>query len=89
MLQAEADVGVGGEMKNDVAAGHRRGQRRHVEDIAFHQFEFGMLERAREKFAQAGAEIIEAGDGKTRREQAIGKIAADETGSAGDERFPV
>ena len=39
MLEAEADVGVGGEMEHDVAAGHRGSQRRRVEDVAFDQLE--------------------------------------------------
>ena len=39
MLQAEADVGIGGEMKHDVAAGHRGRQRRRIEDVAFDQLE--------------------------------------------------
>ena len=42
MLQTEPDVGIRGKMEDDVAAGHRGGQRRRIEDVAFHQFEFGM-----------------------------------------------
>ena len=58
MLQAEPHVGVGGEVKNKIAPGHRLGERGQIQAIASDQLELGIFERAFEKFILAGGKII-------------------------------
>ena len=39
MVEAEADVGIGGEMEHGVTAGHRPGQRGQIQVVALDEFE--------------------------------------------------
>ncbi len=84
MLQAEAHVGIGGEMKNRVAPGHCRSQRGQVEIVAFDELEIFVLKRAVEKFSLAGGKIVPADDGFALRQQAVHEVAADKSSGAGD-----
>ncbi len=43
MLGPEADVGVGGEMEDEIAAAHRGGQALEIERVAFDQREIGPI----------------------------------------------
>ena len=45
VFEAEADVGIRGEMKNGVTASHRLGERGQIQIVAFNQFEFWIFER--------------------------------------------
>jgi hypothetical protein len=85
MLPAVFDVGVGGEMEDEVGAFHGGGERRQVEIIAADEAKLRMLFGAVEKAFLAGGEIIPAGDGGAVREKTVGEIGANETGDTGDE----
>ena len=87
MFQAETHIGIGGEMKNGVATGHRFGQRGQIQIVAFDEFEIFIFQRAIEKFSLAGRKIIPADDGFAVGEQAVNEVAANETGRAGDENL--
>src|ERR1035437_2870424 len=60
MFEAEADIGVRGEMKNRVATGHRLGERGQIKIVAFDKFETGFFQRAFQKFFLAGGKIVPA-----------------------------
>ena len=62
MFEAEADVGIGGEVENEIAPGHRLRQRREVKVIAANEFEIRMIPRGRQKFILAGGKIVPADD---------------------------
>jgi hypothetical protein len=68
------DVGVGGEMKHEVAARHGGGQRGQVEVVAAHEREAGIFPRAGEEAFLAGGEIIPADDGDAVRQQAVDEV---------------
>ena len=88
MFEAEPDVGIGGEVKNKIAPGHRRGQRGQIEAIAFESsLNSGWLRRRLQKFMLAGGKIVPADDVFAAGKQAVNEIAADETGGAGDKNF--
>ena len=85
MIGAEAHVGVGGEMENEIAAGHRAFERGEIEVVALDEFEARIFQRFDDERPLAGREIIPADDGLAVRKQAINETGADETGGAGDE----
>ena len=81
---AVLDVSVGGEMKDEVGARHRRGQRGQVKVVAAHQPECWVGQRRSEETFLAGGEIIPARDGDAVRQQAIDQGGPNETGGTGD-----
>ena len=60
MFEAEADIGVGGEVKHRVGAPHRRGQFLGVRQIALDQAEIRMLQGLFQEGPPAGRKIVEA-----------------------------
>ena len=87
MLQPESHVRVGGEVKNKIAPGHRRGERGQIEAIAPDQFEPGLLPRVLQEFILAGGKIVVAGNRFAVPQQPVNEIAPDETRSARDKDF--
>jgi hypothetical protein len=87
MFEAKADVGVGGEVKNEIGPGHRLHQRREVKVVAAHEFEIRMAPRGRQKFILAGGKIIPADDVFAASQQAVNEIAANKTGGTGDKNL--
>ena len=87
MFEAEADIGIGREVENEIASGHRLRQRREVKIVAANEFEIGMAPRARQKFILAGGKIVPADDVFAAGQQAVNEIAANKTGGAGDKNF--
>jgi len=71
MLPAVLDVGVGGEVEDEVDAFHRGGERGQVEVVAADQFEFRILQGAVEETDLPGGEIVPAGDLDAVREEAV------------------
>ena len=61
-------------------------ERRRVEQVAFDQPEAGVRGGALQEPAAAGREVVVDGDLVAGREQQVDEIAADEAGTAGDER---
>ena len=84
MLRAEADVGVGGEVEDEIAPGHRGGQAVEVEDVALHERELRRLTGRIEELREPGRQVVVADNRMPRCEQAIDEVTADETGGAGD-----
>ena len=87
MVEAEAHVGVGGEMKNKIAAGHCPGERRQIEVVAFEKFETRIFQRAIQKFCLAGGKIVPTDDRFTVGEQAVNEVTTDEASGPGHEYF--
>ncbi len=85
MLGAEADIGVGREMQDEIRATHGGGHRREIGRVAFDQRKAGMSDRARQEVPPAGREIVVDHDLGAARQEVIGRRTADETGPAGDE----
>ena len=86
MLGAEAHIGIGGKMKDEIGALHGLRQRRGVgQKIAFDQVKIRVLDCRLEETPVAGRQIVKADDAVAVREQAIGQVAADEAGGSGDE----
>ena len=85
MVETKTDIGIGGQMKNEIAPGHRAGQRRQIKAIAFNQFEFRIGQRRLEKFLLAGGKIVPADNVFAVGEQPVHEIAADKSGRAGHE----
>ena len=87
MLEAEADVGIGGQMKDKIASRHRADQRGQIQAIAFDQFELGICQRRLEKFALAGGKIVPADHLPAAGQQTVNQVTANKTGGAGDKDF--
>src|SRR5882724_2829602 len=87
MVEAEAHVGIGGEVKNKIAAGHRLRERGQVETIAMDQLELRIFERAFKKFILPRGKIIVADDRFAVGKKPVNEVAADKTRRAGDENF--
>ena len=85
MIQAEPDVRIGGQMKNEIASRHRADQGGQIQAIAFDQFEFRIGQRRLEKFLLAGGKIVPADNVFAVGEKPVNQIAADESGRAGHE----
>ena len=85
MIGAEADVGVGGEVDDEVGAGDGFGEGVQVEQVMLAEGEVGVGLGAGEELDLAGGEVIDTGDGVAIGEKAVGEGAADEAGCAGDE----
>ena len=62
VLGAEADVGVGRQVEDDVGAAHGRGQRRQVERVAATSVNVASSERRLEEPFLAGREVVEGDD---------------------------
>ena len=87
VLGAEAHVGVGGEVEDEIAAGHGLGQRRQIEIVALDQAILWVGERPCDKGPLARGEIVPADDGFPVGEEAVNEAAANKAGCAGDEDF--
>ena len=86
MLRAEPDVGVGGQVEDEVAAGHGAGQGVRVEHVAAHTrvkpgSRCGLLQET----LLTGREVVVGDDLVAQPQQPIDEVAADEAGAAGDE----
>jgi len=78
MFESEPHVGIGGEVKDKIAPGHRLLQRREVKVVAMNEFEIRMAPRGRQKFILARGKIVPADNRFTAGQQAVNKIAANE-----------
>ena len=85
MLGAESDVGIGREVKHDVAAGHGTRERGEVERVALDEREARMRDGAGEKPRWPVEKLSKATTLWPSDEKAIDEGAADEPGAAGDE----
>ena len=74
-------------MKDKIAPGHRLLQRREVKVVAMNEFEIRMAPRGRQKFILARGKIVPADNRFTAGQQAVNKIAANETGGTGDKNL--
>jgi hypothetical protein len=59
---AKADIGIGGEVDNEVRALHRWGNLGGMQQVAAHRAEVRMRQRAVQELRLAGREIVEADD---------------------------
>ena len=84
MLSAETNVGIGGEVKDEIGARHGARQRLFVEQIALHEPEVGVCGRSLEKAHPAGRQIVVSDDGVAIGEETIGQVASDEARCASD-----
>ena len=87
MFEAKADIGIGGEVKDKIASGDRTGQRREVKVVALDKLESGVFAGTDKEFILAGGKIVPADDVFAAGQQAVNKVAANETGSTGDKNL--
>ena len=85
VFEPEADVGIGGEMKDHVAARHSCPQFLEVQHVAFDQRERGVVLCAGKELHHTGREIVVADNPISGGQQPINQMAADKSGRAGDE----
>ena len=85
MLKAEADVGVGGKVKDDVGSCHRLRERRRVEYVAFDERKARLALGLGQKIDLSGGEVVVTDHPTARLKQAIDQIAADKARCTGDE----
>ena len=78
MAGPEPDVSVGGQVKHDVAASHRPGQRLAVERVAFDESEPRAAARRIEERGESRGEVVEAHDIHRQIEETIDHVAANE-----------
>ncbi len=64
MFEAEADVGIGGEMEDNIGAGHRPGEAGRVEQISLDQCERRVSTGFRDELRQSGGKVVVADDAR-------------------------
>jgi hypothetical protein len=87
VFEAEADVGIRGEMKNGVTASHRLGERGQIQIVAFDQFEFWIFEGVVQKFFWPVEKLSQPTTVFPVGQQTVNEVAADKTRCAGDENL--
>ena len=85
MIEPEAHIRIGREVKDHVAASHRLRQSKGVEVISTHERVAGMRAGSRDERLLPRAKIVPRHHLLALREQAVCEIAADKSGCAGDE----
>ena len=85
MLQPEPDIGVCRQMKNKIAAPHRRQQTFRIEQVSAFQPEIFRLLGRPQKFDLSGGKIIESYNRVSQFEQPVDKATPYEPGGAGNE----
>ena len=85
MLEAEADVGVSGKVKDNVRSCHGLREFRRVEYIAFDERKAWLTRGLGEKIDLSGDEVVVTDHPTACLQQAIDQIAADKAGCTGDE----
>src|SRR5262249_32750412 len=85
VLGAKTDVGVGGEVEDEVAAHHGLRQSRPVEVIAHEEAEVRVAQGVGQEGALAGREVVPADDRSPVAQQPIAQGAADEPCRPGHE----
>jgi hypothetical protein len=81
----ETDIGVRGEMENDVVSRHLLAQARKVKKVTMNESESRLLLGPIEKLLLAGRKVIVDGNLVSISKQAIHQVAADEACPAGHE----
>ncbi len=85
MVGAEAHVGVGREVEDEIVPLHGLGQAGFVQHVPFDQPEARLEQRLGQEAPLPGREVVVSRDGMAVGQEPVYQIAADETGSAGDE----
>ena len=85
VVPAVLDVGVGGQVEDEVGALHRGGQRGQVEVVAADELEPRVRQSAVEEAELPGGKVVPAGDRDAVREEAVNEVGTDEAGGTGDE----
>ena len=88
MVEAVAHVGVGREVEDRVAARERASETLAVEHVALDELDARPGARRGDELALPVREVVVDDDLDAVGDQPIGERAADEPGSAGDERLP-
>ena len=81
MLQTKADIGISGKVKDDIDAVQQLDQRIHFKQVAAYQRECRACCGLHQKFSVSGCEVVQTNDGLSVRQQAVGKMTADEPGT--------
>ena len=89
VLQAEPDVRVGREMEDEVAAFHRRRERRRVEDVVPDKLEPRVLEGVLQELLEARGQVVVGDHVVPGLQQPVHEVAPDEPRSARDEESHV
>jgi hypothetical protein len=84
VLEPEANIGIRGQVKNEIAARHRATEPWQIQQIAAHHPEAGRFGGFVQEFSLARREIIETDHGMTQAEKRISQITAYEAGRARD-----
>jgi hypothetical protein len=87
MCEAEADIGVCGQMKNCIATRHRLSQSVRIQVIALDKFKIWFFSSVLQELGLAGGEVIPADDIRPLIQQMIGQSAADEASRTGNKIF--
>src|ERR1017187_2773761 len=88
MVHAPADIGIGLEMEDPVAALHGGTDDGGVPDVPRHQGESRAARQAGEKLPAARSEVVHDAPLRAMRRQPVARVAADEAGPAGDAGSP-
>src|SRR5215472_17678127 len=83
ILGAVSNVGVGGEMDDDVRPGDGPRQQLRVEDIALDQAQAWVIDELAEDLDMPGAEVVDDGNGMAPGYQRLAEVAADKAAPAG------
>ena len=83
--QAASDIGVRGEMDDRSASDHGSADGTFIQKFGFNQSETGIGEGLLQKRALTGGEVVESHDRMAALQEAVGDVASDEPGGAGDE----
>ena len=87
MVGAEAHVGIGGQVEDEVRARHGARDGVEIQQVALDEAEARIGLRTFEKAPESGGEVVEAGDFVPSGQQAVHQVAADESRGAGNECF--
>jgi hypothetical protein len=87
MIGPEADIGIGGQVKDHIGAGGRLFHSREVQQVSANQPETRGGERIRQEGLLSSRKIVESYDNMALLQQSVSEIAANKPGGAGDQSF--
>ncbi len=85
MQWAKPNVGVGGEVEDDVVPGNDLVQRTHIEQVRLDEFKASLPRSVFEERTLTGREVVVHRDRVAERQQAIDETAGNEPGATRDE----
>ena len=84
MASAPADVGMGGEMVDEICAGHCPGERFEIQQIGAMQTKTWIFQGARQELDSPGGKVVESDHIVPQGQKPVREVTADEAGGACD-----